>query len=447
MDIAHKKAVTLKRNATTWVLGGTWSARGRIARRSNWTSVAREEGFDPKLTSNAWLNEESQVGWFVHDKRPASALPLAAAVARRVSQDDHPWLGVFRLSDDGWWYIALDNTGAVHPRWDIWVPEDDRSQFENDHAAELGALPEAMVVDNPEDAWLWIMDGVDLRSIQPARPVLSAKYRLRRLAILGTFGLTALIGGHFALRYWHHQQMEKSLARIRELARERAEKIAAARKAAAAERNGMSERIQNYLAHIARPWKHQPTWNMLYTSCDKDAQKSYDEGYKYGWRLERVTCTNTGHSIQYDVKWKQGKFATLFHKPHGYYSPSGRHVMSINDAPLNGGVNYDAAVSGDLTKLWIAYAQKWVNIFLIDNSNKWVSYQPPIPSFMGKRNPKQKNDMPILWRSKRIRIASSIGIGKEPFFFSVKGFVPKSIEMDFGNTTKTTFTGVQYEKQ
>ncbi len=445
MDIAHKSAVILRNGGSTWIIGGTWSARGRLSKRSDWSGTAREEGFEPRQSSNVWLAEEEQAGWFVHQNRPVVALPLAAAVVRRVSATDRPWFGIFRLTGDGWWYVALDATGAVHPRWDIWVPNDDRDRFENDHAAEIASLPPAIVRDTPKSSWNWLLDGVDIKTIPAARPVLSAKYRFRRTLALGGVVVVALVSGQQALEWWHHRQLEQSLARVRSEARAKAEKILAARALANRQKSEIGQRLHDYLARFPKPWMHSPGWRELVLACERDAKMAWQRGYASGWQLASTSCVVGGTSVSVTDAWQKTKLSTLFDAPQGQYSPRGNHLTRVSRSALPARTDFGVRHKADLTRLWLGYAQQWEPVYRIGYRAPVSPYQPPMPPFLGKVR-QGVNNMPVLWIDKRVSIRTAINPGRSLFFTHLRGFVPHSMKIIFAPKPEWIFHGVQYEQ-
>lgn len=99
-----------------WVAGLTW-------RSFSEHPSLRERREDAHLLGADWVAlretlEVTQAGFCkaIKSRRPRKLYSLAAAIAEEYQQ---PWLGVFKLSESLWWYIAVRDGQAILPDGDV----------------------------------------------------------------------------------------------------------------------------------------------------------------------------------------------------------------------------------------------------------------------------------------------------------------------------------------
>lgn len=442
MISVQKKAKVIAHGGRNWLVGGNWSAGGRFARRGNIVHHTVEESFPPERSSAVWLREEKQIGWFVFDDHPYPGVSLASAVLGHMRVGEMPWRGIFRL-DDGWWFIAVDITGAVHPRWDIWLADDEKDEFFRRHATEIAAFTHEIALLSADESWAWLMEHAGTASFPVARPVLSERRKARQGALMAA-GL-ALVGFVVikGVALWNHHEIEQA----RRTAALMAQKAAAAQqasKALAAERqSALMRRVNAYWKTIGQPWKHWASWDGAVTACRDQIDGAVDTVAIGGWMLTGLTCTVNGTVLSVVKTWKRVGLATVLDRPHGVLSGNGDIVHSNAIVTLLPSEPAPLPQPGRIYTDWVGWSQQWRGVLDIAAPDP-KPYRPPVPPFVAPAERKQVHP-PILWYSTEVTIAGH-ALPAAPLWpvLRTNGFVPAKIVATMHGGISWEMIGTQY---
>jgi hypothetical protein len=451
MDIASKTVKIFQKEGKSWLIGGTWSAGGRFPQRANWKKIADEEGFQPNKTSNIWLKEEKQVGWYQFAGAPTSGYPLAVLALRKTNVQNIPWRGLFKM-DQGWWFIAVDSNGAVHPRWDVWIEDDELNRFLTRHASEISSFKFEDRYDTADESWAWLLsDGTS--DVKPVKPVLidSRYFKLAILAGVAIFALT--LAGYRFYEIHAKQEFAKKMAIAREKNIQKAMQIRAIREQQIKAHQALEQKLNEYWANYKRPFLSYPEWKDIIPLCDKAVSSDYRIGIDVGWSLTSISCDVSGAGapkvtswhLQISAKWSRNAFATVFHRPNGALSADGNSVVSTRVVDLPGHQG-DPLPAQETTNLnWVGQSQRWNGIIKIANP-KMIPFGPPPPGFL---TPAEKKDYhpPILWSQGAVTLSSVVASKNGWSAVQYPDFVPAGITASIeNNNVNWTLTGEQYAK-
>lgn len=238
--------------------------------------------------------------------KPPKAYSLAAAVAGTRKQ---PWLGIYQLSDDVWWYIAVRDGLSVLPDGDVIGTQSDVYAARERH--------EAYGDWNYVDGTLACLEQV-LTENQEALARVRAVESGHALLWLVTAGVLA-VAGAAGYVWWHGKQ--EDAARARAMAMMRA-KLMLQSKASASTRQPQ-----------VLPWETQPLPDKWLALCAQHVLPIPLS--EYGWGLVSVGCSGTGGQ----AVWRRLAGATVTYRPTGVLSPDGDTVTQNvlwQSAPASG---------------------------------------------------------------------------------------------------------------
>ncbi len=453
MDSLQKYARVIQHDQRNWLIGGTWSAGGRFPKKVNMVKQTKEEQFPLDRSYSVWLKEEKQAAWFVFPsgkppadekgKRLKALIPLAWVVLQRMRVGQMPWRGLFRLMDDAWWFIAVDANGAVHPRWDILIPDAEKSRFFTEHRSEIASFPNEVVCDTPEESFSWLF-GDDLpRSMPRVLPVLANRQQAKKVVLLG--GLVVMLGGAgiYGAHLWHQHQIRIEQQRQRAIMAARAYALTHGLAMQSAARSAMIARVNAIWQSYPRPWQASVSWDKAIHACTSNLG-GLDTVSDYGWKLSVLSCDFQGTEMTVHKTWVRTPLATVFHAPTGAIGKLGNTITSVKTVQMP--VSHESGIpkKSDAEKEWMGLRQQWAGVLAITTSHM-QSFVPKIPAFV-PANDRKTMHPPILWRMNPVVIAAPF-LPITPLWPVLKthGFLPKSIEAHLmSRSILWTVTGIQY---
>ncbi|HJV75122.1 MAG TPA: type 4b pilus protein PilO2 [Noviherbaspirillum sp.] len=306
-----------------WLLGMTWSSFEDAPSKDELKQDAERLG-------GSWtcvrIGESAiQAGFCApveNIKKPTRLYSLAAMLADSREQ---PWLGIFKISEGLWWYIAVRDGHAILPDGDVIGDEQTILEARDRHSGYTD--------------WKYIEGGIDVltefigeveKKPTPVRSLVATSSVIP-LAIAG-IGLVAAAaaGGYF----WLHQQAVKEQERQAAMARMREQLTHNQPPASAA----------------PSPLVGKPTPNDWLAAC---ASVLWPQPLsQYGWALEKVSCAEAAATVH----WTRADGATVKNTPDGVISTDGNSIdQSIPLTDLNASTTNDAVALADAKtalKIW-----------------------------------------------------------------------------------------------
>ncbi|MDE2342468.1 MAG: type 4b pilus protein PilO2 [Betaproteobacteria bacterium] len=299
---------TVKIGKTVWAVGMTWRSYGerptiaelRDDAEDLKTQWDRENGKDNTILAAVRVSGQARQGGFMPDdpgeKRPSGIYSLAAAIADAREQ---PWLGIFRIGENKWWYIAVREGQAVLPDGDVVGDEETilaaRANHESyaDWSYVKGDLADLRGLIEEQGKTL---RRVPVKSLKPVSLVLPA-------AAAGV-AIICLAGGFM---WWHNYEVTQQQRRA-------AAAMAAAMKLKA-EQAAISPLIKT------------PAPSLWLTACvnDLEAQPISQDA----WTAAKLACDTNGAIIS----WQREDGATVAARPNGVVDNTGDKITQIIEFP------------------------------------------------------------------------------------------------------------------
>lgn len=314
-------------NGRNWLAGMSWASFEETPNKdelledanrlhSDWYSVrigesAIQAGFCPAIDGQ---------------KRPRRLYSLAAMLADSREQ---PWLGIFKIEDGLWWYVAVRDGHAILPDGDIIGGEEEIHAARDRHSGytdwkyiegDLNLLAEFMGEINEKPTPI---KSLTTSNISPVPVIASISIFL------------AIVGGGYA--WWHQKQVDEARARAAAMARMRAQ-------------------LASNQAPVA------PAPSPLLTTAEPNAWLEACGQIilnlplsRFGWSLEQVSCNVSSVT----VNWLRQDGATVAQKPDGILSPEGDKIfqtVQLSGLGIKGTDNATDLQSEQLTMR--AWAQK-----------------------------------------------------------------------------------------
>ena len=285
------RTVTIGKN--TWAMGLTWRSYGDRPT----SAELREDAEDLKADLAAVrITPQAQQAGFIASgmgtKRPKNIYSLAAAIADAREQ---PWLGIFRVGDNTWWYIAVREGQAVLPDGDVVGDEESIMAARANHES----YADWTYVKGDLDDLRGLLDeqGKNLRRA----PLKSMKPVSLLLPAAGVVGALLVLGGGFF--WWQNYQAEQ--------AQERAAKMQAEREKLLQEQAQVSPLVQSpmpaeWLQECVDTLEGQPV-------------------SVAGWTIKGLSC-NPSSAI---VAWQRDDGATVAERPSGGLDNTGNNVTQM----------------------------------------------------------------------------------------------------------------------
>ena len=438
-------AIVVPHEGVNWVVGGDWTAGGRFpARPRKVADIAREEGRALKGLGFVHFPESQQGAWFEFDdgKIPRKARPLAAQVAGVVLQTQWPWRGVFRLSEDVYWLIVIDQTGGVAATWDIAGSQEHIMEAMNARIAQIATIPNVQSFNSVEESWAFLMSmGVQAPLILPATGGFSAKNVLRVLIPVAVVGAGAFGG----LALWKRHMAQEVIRQQLIASRLRAEASAHMTAQQAARLQAQVNAVRAFWASYPKPWVSYVSWGDVLSACQVGPL------HDHGWVVGHVQCQlNKAGALSIEKAWKRQPFANVLDAPNGSVSPDWNAITWMQTlpaqqyarSPATGGVLLPAQA---LRRYWAGMTQKYGQSFNVEQAQA-QPFRPPYPPNTPPNVQKAAGSAPILWYEIPVTISTSLMPAAASELLNTPDFVPEGVFVKFARNMSETFTlkGIQY---
>ncbi len=100
-------------------------------------------------------------------------------VLSRLRLDMVPWRGIFKI-DGGWWVVAVDDGMAIHPLWDVWIPDDNFQRFYEENSSRWMTFSNSLQLDTEEETQKWLLEGEDHRNAPKVVPVTGTEQGIKK---------------------------------------------------------------------------------------------------------------------------------------------------------------------------------------------------------------------------------------------------------------------------
>lgn len=249
---------------------------------------------------------------------------LAASVANAKKE---PWLGVFRISEDLYWCIAVRDNQAILPDGDIVGNKEDADKFFQE-TISIGEWDS--IIENGD------IDDIELILTGKPTYVLLVKKPINYLVIIGGLLLIILI-----FLYLKHSEKKKSKIFLPKIP------------------------INN------KQIKHTPGYKLIskpsfiFNSCKNELSK-LPQSY-YGWEVSSLNCSINNITVIY----KKQNFGNTFKTPKGIISPSGNIVTQTINTHFPISTNTRHLLSSqDIFKFVYGYMQEFNIHGTINSANR-----------------------------------------------------------------------------
>lgn len=305
-------------NGDPYFVGMQWDAYPSIPSKND----IREEA-DVKEAISYVLRQGAnavQVGFSdtSTDEIPKRTASLAAHLADSARE---PWLGIFELGQDRWWYIAVRDHNAILPDGDVIGTEAEVTAARDAHSGftdwqyiqgdikDLAALVQEIKVKPAR-----------LKSVRP-----TPRERNRALTVAGVVAASLVISS--AGLWFYLEQQEEENIRLRQ----------------AQEQSIRSGKIEAAKAAFVSAFYTTPPPGKVITACRQvfaDTPLSL-----HGWLADQITCTPTSAV----VTWSRGEGASVRTTPPGTIADDGERVTQ--SIPFQLVADPDTTSSADLANL------------------------------------------------------------------------------------------------
>jgi hypothetical protein len=311
-----------KRN---WLAGMSWCSFEDIPNKA-------ELGEDAQRLKASWValrqGESAIQGGFCAPvdgmKGPGKLFSLAAMVADSREQ---PWLGVFKIDEGLWWYVAVRDEHAILPDGDVIGGQEEIYAARERHSG----FTDWNYIEGDLSLLEEFIDGIEAKPTR-VKSLAGPNIQLGPL-MAGTFALAVAVGG--AGYWWSEQKAAQERARAAAIQRMRAELSGQAQPAQA-----MSP-VQGLPA--------PDEWLMACKQVIAPLPLSQN-----GWVLDQVGCV--ANSVV--VRWASQDGATVAGRPAGIVSVQGDAVeQTIPLKGLKGQSPNDTVALGDAKLTVRAWAQ------------------------------------------------------------------------------------------
>ncbi len=237
--------------------------------------------------------------------RPGKLISLAAAAAGILQE---PWLGIYQISEDLYWYIAVRDGHTILPNGDVIGTRAVIDEARNLHAGYQNWNE----VEGGLSDLINLLERARATKSQYSKPVyIKTLYSapIPKSVYIGTaITLTLIIGGAYL---FHTYNLQKE--------RELAQQVAAAQAALSLKK---AEPVFLPPALISQPMPDE--WIAACRATIGPTPLA-----QYGWSLTNVICAETTATLE----WKRTDIATVAHHPEGTLSNDGNTI--IGSLPIN----------------------------------------------------------------------------------------------------------------
>lgn len=284
-----------------WLAGMTWSSFEDVPSKA-------EIKDDAKRLGASWacvrIGESAIQAGFCEPienvKHPSKLYSLAAMLADSREQ---PWLGIFKIEEGVWWYVAVRDGHAILPDGDVIGGEVEVNAARDRHSG----YTDWKYIEGDINILEEFINGVDAKPT-PVRSLIDGNLPALPLMVSAIALLAATGGGY----WWYQNKQAEEQARVAAMAKMRAQMLAG----------------QSVAVALPSPLLTTPPPNAWLASCSRGISVlSLSQG---GWALDQVSC-DTASVI---IHWNRKEGATVANKPEGALSPQGDSVDQV--IPLTG---------------------------------------------------------------------------------------------------------------
>jgi hypothetical protein len=305
-------AVVLSIGKSRWLAGMTWLSYESVPTKSEIADDAETHHADWVAVRTA-MSDYRQVGYCSAVKGEKTG-KLASLAARIASAHPQPWQGVFQISSDLYWYIAVRENQAIMPDGDVLGSNEEIAAIRARH----DELPDWKRVTGQ------LADLQVLVEAAIGRPVFVRPATGSPIATIAFFAGTLIVAVAAAGYWWFIEQAEQQ-ARASAIARER-QRLAA-----------LANAPKPAAPAAALTVPPSPAPGALLAAC---ANEVLDLPLSWaGWALDGVECSQRAAT----AVWKRQEGATLDAHPDGSVAADGETItqalaypalQEISPAPL-----------------------------------------------------------------------------------------------------------------
>lgn len=280
-------------NGRQWVLGMDWRSFDAAPALDELKLDA--EDFNADWYALRLKDESIQAGYCKPLDNLLYPKKLFSLGALLADSEEQPWLGIFKIADNLWWYIAVRDGHAILPDGDVVGTEDDVYKARENHSGLAGWN---FVEGNIEEL-AQLIKTIEKKPIKLKSFTYNGfSFKKKLLLLVGVIGIvvSGIVG-------WQYQQQANLEAR--QVAMEKM-RVEIAKNAA-----GLQPNLA--LLNMASP-------NVWLRSCSNIIDVIPLS--KDGWVLKDLMCAN--HSVT--VHWNRAEGATVGGRPDGVVSADGESV-------------------------------------------------------------------------------------------------------------------------
>ncbi|AVA38348.1 type 4b pilus protein PilO2 [Cupriavidus metallidurans] len=307
-----------------WVAGMTWASYEDKPNKAE----LRE---DAQRLSSTWaavrIGEDCIQGGFcsaIEGEKGSKLYSLAAMLADSRKQ---PWLGIFKIEEGLWWYVAVRDGHAILPDGDVLGGEAETYAARERHSGYTD--------------WNYVEGDLELLASlikdveeSPTRiKSIDGNWHLPKILAGATIGLAAVAAGGWWMYYQHEQ-----------------EAAAKQRAAMARMREQMAQAKANEKPVAPSPAITLPLPAAFLRACGDAVTLPISQ---YGWLIDSVSCTVD----QAAVVWARKEGATVEFRPDGELSDNGEKTTQRISLGLNRQSKDDRIALGDAADRLRAWAQ------------------------------------------------------------------------------------------
>lgn len=191
-----------------WLAGMTWRSYENIPDKQDLRNDAEQLGHS---WATVRIGEEAIQAGFCAPidgmKRPKKLFSLAAMLADSREQ---PWLGIFKIREGLWWYIAVRDGHAVLPDGDVIGGEEEIRKARDNHAG----YGDWKYFEGDIDALTTLIKGIEGKPT-PVKSLVTSNWP--RMPTVAAVTIVSLAGGYL---WWdaHQQETIAQAARAKALA-------------------------------------------------------------------------------------------------------------------------------------------------------------------------------------------------------------------------------------
>jgi hypothetical protein len=281
-----------------FLAGMHWATHESRPSRKKMLEIAADEGYWVAQRRGQSIIQSGYCHPLDGIRNPKGLLSIAGMIAEAKPE---PWLGIFDLGNQLYWYVAVRDNNGILPDGDVVGTYDEVSTAR----AQSAGLGSWTYVDGGLSELATMLHG----SGRPAAPV--SIRDIRRRPWVGPVVASAVIGGATigGLWAWHAHEAQEAHDRAVAMARERA--MIAAMQA-------------KKTAQAVLPWTREPSPSAFLATCGRllGALPVSEDG----WLLSSVDCRAVGSDAVAQAHWLLGPGATTARMPSGVLSQDGNQV-------------------------------------------------------------------------------------------------------------------------